>query len=182
MMKKLKLLRCPSFWFDPTPKIKNSKISGSFLLLQSLILVVTQDLKHKKSTETKTKRSPYGLRRKINISEISELFFFPIPKIESLEISEICLLLHILTVVMNQDLKTTRIWTEQKTERFQYDLKEKKKISEISEFWILALYPRSKTRKSWKFRLARILTMIVIQDLKTPINELRQKLKGSDMI
>ena len=29
------------------------------------------------------------------------------------------------------------LWTERKTERFRYDLKEKRKISEISEFSIL---------------------------------------------
>ena len=43
-----------------------------------------------------------------------------------------------------------------------------------------------KTRKSRKFRLPRILTLIVTQDLKMPKtkkkNELTQKLKGSDMI
>ena len=41
MTEKLKLLRCPSFLFEPTLKIENSEISESFLLLQSLTLVVT---------------------------------------------------------------------------------------------------------------------------------------------
>ena len=45
-MKKSKLLKCPNFLF--VPKIKNSEISESFLLLQSLTLVVTQDLNQKK--------------------------------------------------------------------------------------------------------------------------------------
>ena len=31
-----------------------------------------------------------------------------------------------------------------------------------------ALHPRSKTRKSWKFCLPRILTLVVTQGLKTP--------------
>ena len=35
-------------------------------------------------------------------------------------------------------------WTEQKTESFQYDLKEKRKISQISELWIL---PYTQDRK-----------------------------------
>ena len=61
------------------------------------------------------------------------------------------------------------LWTERKTERFRYDFKEKTKISEISEFTILSLYPSSKTGKSRKFRLPQIMTLIVIQDLKTPI-------------
>ena len=39
--KKIKFLRFPSFRFCPKPKIKNSEISESFLLLQVLIVVVT---------------------------------------------------------------------------------------------------------------------------------------------
>ena len=69
--------------------------------------------------------------------------FCPIPKIENSEISEICLFLQILTVVINQDLKSTKIWTERKTERFRYDLKEKIKMSEVSEFSIL-LYTQNR--------------------------------------
>ena len=46
---------------------------------------------------------------------------------ENSEISEICLLPQILPVVITQDLKTTKMWTERITERFQYDLKEKNK-------------------------------------------------------
>ena len=42
-----------------------------------MILVVTQDLKPKKWTETKIKRSQYGLKRKINISEVSEFLILP---------------------------------------------------------------------------------------------------------
>ena len=55
MIKKLKLLRCPSFWFDPIPKIENSEISESFDLLQSLILVVTQVLKQNNKLRQKLK-------------------------------------------------------------------------------------------------------------------------------
>ena len=67
----------------------------------------------------------------------------------------------------NSRFKTTKTWTEQKAERFQCDLKKKIKISEISEFSILPIYPRSKTRKSQKFCLPRILTLTVAQDVKT---------------
>ena len=91
--------------------------------------------------------------------------FCPIPKIENSEISEICLFLQNLRVVITQDLKTTKIWTERKIERFRYELKEKIKISKIFDF---DLYPRWKTRKSRKFYLPRILTLVVTQDLKTP--------------
>ena len=55
-----------------------------------------------------------------------------------------CLFLQILTIVITQDLnyvlkivvitQDLKIWTDQETERFQYDLKEKIKISEISKF------------------------------------------------
>ena len=55
-----------------------------------------------------------------------------------------CLFLQILTVVaINQDLKTTKIWTGWKTERFRYNLKEKIEISEISKFSIL-LYTQNR--------------------------------------
>ena len=40
-----------------------------------------------------------------------------------------------------------------------------------------ALYPRSRTRKSRKFRLHRIMTLIVIQDLKTPKKSVETKTK-----
>ena len=63
VMKKLKAPRFPNFWFGPIPKIENSEISESFLLFQSLTLVVTQDKKKKKWTETKTKKLRYGLRK-----------------------------------------------------------------------------------------------------------------------
>ena len=56
---------------------------------------------------------------------------------ENSEMSEICLFFQILTVVITQDLKTTKIWTERKTERLRYELKEKIKISEISKLSIL---------------------------------------------
>ena len=112
----------------------------------------------------KTKRSRFGLRKKWKFSRFPSFRFFPIPKKNS-DISEICLFFQVLTVVITQDLKTTKIWTERKTERFRYELKEKIKISKIFDF---DLYPRCKTRKSRKFYLPRILTLVVTQDLKTP--------------
>ena len=47
---------------------------------------------------------------------------------------------------------------------------EKKKIFLFRDFRVFdfALYPRSKTRKSRKFCLPRIMTLVVTQDLKTP--------------
>ena len=68
------------------------------------------------------------------------------------------------------------LWTEQKTESFQYDLKEKKNFP---DFRVLdsALYPRQKTRKSRKFCLPQIMTLIVIQNLKTPKRPIDTKTK-----
>ena len=46
----------------------------------------------------------------------------------------------------------------------------KRKNKNFRDFRVFdfALHPRSKTRKSWKFCLPRILTLIVTQCLKTP--------------
>ena len=86
----------------------------------------------------KPKRSRHGLRiEKWKFPRFPSFRFCPIPKIENSEISEICLFFQILTVVITQNLKTTKIWTERKTGRFRYELKEKVKIYEISEFSIL---------------------------------------------
>ena len=41
-----------------------------------------------------------------------------------------------------------------------------------------ALYPRSKTGKSWKYCLPRILTLVVTQDLKTPKKWTKTKTKS----
>ena len=99
----------------------------------------------------KTKRSRYGLRKKYIYPRFPCFRFCPIPKIENSEISEICLFLQILTVVINQDLKTTKVWTEQKTERFRYDSKEKINISEVSEFSILLYTQNRKLGNLGKF-------------------------------
>ena len=79
----------------------------------------------------KTKRSRYGFKK--NFLRFPNFRFCPIPSLENSEISEICPFLQILTVVINQDLKTTKTWTERKTERSRYDLKEKRKIPEVFE-------------------------------------------------
>ena len=104
----------------------------------------------------KTKRSRYGLRKKYIYPRFPCFRFCPIPKIENSEISEICLFLQILTVVINQDLKTTKIWTERKIERLRYDLKEKMKISEVSEFSILLYTHNRKLRNLGKFYFSSI--------------------------
>ena len=71
-----------------------------------MTLIVIQDLKTpKKSTETKVKMFQYHLEQKGKFPRFPSFWFSPIPKIENSEISEISLLLQILTVVVTQDLK-----------------------------------------------------------------------------
>ena len=76
----------------------------------------------------------------------------------------------------------TKIWTEGKTEIFRYDLKEKIKISEISEFSILPYTQDRKLGNLGNFFLPWIMTLIIIQDLKIPKKSIETKLKGSNMI
>ena len=81
-----KFLRFPSFPFCPTPKMENSEISQISLLLQTLTVVVTQDLK-KRWTETKCKRMRYALiRKKLKLLRFPSFLFCPITKIENSEI------------------------------------------------------------------------------------------------
>ena len=46
-LKKCKFLRLPRFRFSSTPKIENSEISESFILLQFLVVYETRDPKTK---------------------------------------------------------------------------------------------------------------------------------------
>ena len=83
-------------------------------------------------------------KKKWKFSRFPSFRFCPIlPKIENSEISEICLFLQILAVVINQDFRDLRVFD-------------------------FALHPRSKAWKSWKFCLPRILTLVITQGLKTP--------------
>ena len=134
-----KLQRFPSFRFCPIPKIENSEILEISLLLQILTVVVTKVLKTTKNwTETKTESLQYVLRRKNeHFRDFRVLGFCPITKIENSEISEI-FLPQISTLVVTQDLKTTKKWTEAKTERFWYDLEEKWKFLGFSNLWFKA--------------------------------------------
>ena len=61
-----------------------------------------------------------------------------------------CLLLQILAVVVTQDLKTTKNWTETKTEMLTYGFKRKSTNFWGFQVFNFALYPKLKTWKSWK--------------------------------
>ena len=67
------------FWFHPINKFENSEILESFLLLQSLTLFVTQAIEKNKL------RQKCGLRRKMNISEVSEFLILPYNQNRKLE-------------------------------------------------------------------------------------------------
>ena len=90
----------------------------------------------------KTKRSRYALRKKKNFRG------FRVSELENLGN---------MSVPLNSDssyksrFKYTKIWTEWKTERFQYDLKEKIQISEVSEFLILLYTQNRKLGNLGKF-------------------------------
>ena len=77
--KKWQFPRFPSFRFYPIPKIENSKISESFLLLIFLVVYETQNLKTDWKT-TQNKKTLFlwcDLRRKIAISEVCEFSILP---------------------------------------------------------------------------------------------------------
>ena len=60
--KKSQFPRIPSFRFCPIPKIENSGISESFILIKSLVVYKTQNQKHDLKEKTLTLQC--GLRRK----------------------------------------------------------------------------------------------------------------------
>ena len=93
------------FDFALYPRSKAQK-SQKFHLPRIMTLIVIQDLKApKKSIATKTKRFQYDLEQKGKFLRFPSFRFCPIPKIKNLEISEMSLLLQILTVVVTQYLK-----------------------------------------------------------------------------
>ena len=75
--------------------------------------------------------------------------FCPIPKVKNLEISEIRLA-RILTLIVTQDLKMPKKWTETKTKRFRYDLKQKIFFRDFQLF-DFALYQNEKPRNLGNF-------------------------------
>ena len=126
----------PSFRFCSIPKIKNSEISESFLLLKFLVLYETQNLKTdwKMTPKKKTLTFSCRLRReKCQFPRFPSFRFCPIPKIENSEISESFLLLKFLVVYETQNLKTD--W--KMTQNLKSYLFEKKKcpFPKFPSFW-----------------------------------------------
>ena len=116
----------------------------------------------------KTKRSRYGLRRKMKISEVSKFTILPYTKNRKLGNLENISLLSNSDSSYNSRFKNDKNTNWAKNGKVLIRLKRKKKNFwdfQVSDF---ALYPRSKTRKCRKFCLPRILTLVVTQDLKKP--------------
>ena len=118
----------------------------------------------------------------MNISEVSEFSILPYSQNRKLGN------LGNMSLTSNSDSSYNSRFKNHKNmnwaENWKVPIWFKRKNKNFRDFQVFdfALYPKSKTRKSRKLHLPRILTLIVTQDLNMPKNELRQKLKGSDMI
>ena len=103
---------------------------SSFILLVEIQDTKTYRLRSWKKIKLprcpKTKRSRYRFREKKENFRGFWVFDFAL--------YPFCLFFKILTVAIAQDLKTTKIWTERKTERLQYELKEKEKFPLFPSF------------------------------------------------
>ena len=100
--------RFPSFWFRPIPKIENSEISESFILLKLLVEYETQnDLKEKNFNFTM-----WFEKKKCSFPRFSSFRFCPILEIENLETSESFRLLQIfiVSVALNMGKIKTFHW------------------------------------------------------------------------
>ena len=152
--KKCPFPRFPSFWFCPIPKIKNSEISESFLLLKFLALYETQNLKTDWKMTPKKKALTFscGLRReKCQFPRFPSFPFCSIPKIENSEISESFLLLKYLVVYETQNLKTDwKMTPGKKALTSSCGLRRKNVNFQGFRVFDFALYPKSKARKSRK--------------------------------
>ena len=100
--------RFPSFWFRPIPKIENSEISESFILLKLLVVYETQnDLKEKNFNFTM-----WFEKKKCSFPRFPSFRFCPILAIENLETSESFRLLQIfiVSVALNMGKIKTFHW------------------------------------------------------------------------
>ena len=100
--------RFPSFWFRPIPKIENSEISESFILLKLLVVYETQnDLKEKNFNFT-----TWFEKKKCSFPRFPSFRFCPILEIENLETSKSFRLLQIfiVSVALNMGKIKTFRW------------------------------------------------------------------------
>ena len=116
----------------------------------------------KNKLRQKLKRFQYDLEGKWKFSRFPSFRFYPILKIENSEITEIYLLLQILTVVVTQDLKTTKNWTETKTESSRYVIKRKNE-----HFWVFRVFDFCSITK---IEILEILEMLFTSNFDTGCN------------
>ena len=145
----MRILRFPSFRFCPIPKIENSEISESFLLLIFLEVYEIQNLKTdwKMTQKKKTLTLWSVLRRKNGNFRGFRVFDFTLyPKSK---ISESFILLIFLVVYETQNLKTDWKTTQNKKTLFLWcDLRRNIAISEVCEFSILP--------SNWNWKLGNL--------------------------
>ena len=132
---------------------------------------------------SKTKRLRYGLKKEEKkISEVSEFSILPYTQNWKLGNLRYMSLLSNYDSSYNSRFKNDKNINWAKNRKVQIRIKRKNNHFGDFRVFNFDLYPRSKTRKSRKFCFPRILTMVVLKIYKRQRNELRQKLKGSDMI
>ena len=104
-------------------------------------------------------------RKKKNFRDFRVLDSCPLPKIKNLEISEISFSSN-FDNDCNSRFKNASKWTETKTERFRYDLEQKRKFPRFPSFQFCPI-PKIENLEIPKISLfLQILTVVVTQDLK----------------
>ena len=132
---------------------------------------------------SKTKRLRYGLKKEEKkISEVSEFSILPYTQNWKLGNLRNMSLPSNYDSSYNSRLKNGKNINWAKNWKVPIRIKRKNKNFGDFRVFDFDLYLRSKTRKSRKFSLPRILTMVVTQNLKTPKKWAETKTKGSDMI
>ena len=138
--KKCQFPRFSSFRFYPIPKIENSEILETLLLLIFLVVYETPNLKTDwKKTQNKNVTFMMCFeKKKCQFPRFLSFEICSISKIENSKILESFLLLKFLVVYETQNLKTDWKMTKNK-KRYFYDViwEEKMPISGVSEFSIL---------------------------------------------
>ena len=130
----------------------------------------------------KTKRSRYGLRRKMKISEVSEFSILSYAQNWKLGNLGNMSLLSSFDSSYNSRFRNDKNMKLPKNWKVPIWFKRKNKNFQDSRVFDFALYPRSKTQKSLEFCLPRILALVVTQDLKTPKKWTETKTKSLDII
>ena len=127
---------------------------------------------------SKTKWSPYGLRiTRMKISEVSEFSILSYTQNRKLGSLGNTPLLSNSDSSYKSRFQNNKNMSWAKNWKVPIWFKRKKKIFGDFRVFDFALYLRSKNRKSRKFCLPQILTLVVTEDLKTPEKWIETKTK-----